>query len=787
MRPLDAKLLRDIWRMRMHAAGIVLVLGCGLAVLIMAVGMRASLEKTRLQYYAEKHMADLAVSLVRAPDRLTPVMENAPGVAAVETRISGYALLDLPQIAEPVSARLISLPRRGHPRVNDLVLTAGRWPDPAHPEEALVNEAFATALKLKPGSSLDAILHGHRQRLVITGIANSPEFVFVTAPGEMFPQPERFAVIWMGRDALGEAYDMRGAFNDAVIRLAAGADVRAATQALDDALRAYGSAGATGRDRMMSDRFLSEELSQLGILASFIPTFFLIVAAFLVNISMGRVIATERANIGLLKAFGYSDLAIAWHYAESALIFGTLGLIAGIAAGTAYGRFIAGMYRQYYHFPNLEFSASLPTLILAAAASFAAAGLGAWNAVARAARLPPAEALAPPQPANYAQGGGLFHGFADGLDAKSRIILRRIVRFPRRAATTALGIGLAISILIVTQSFPAEMTYMLDVHFGLANRQDVTLTLSEPQEAGVLHDIERLPGVITTEPFRIDGVALSKDQRRVEEALFGLAEGATLNRLIGRDLSVIPPPAEGIWLSRPLARKLEARAGDDITIEQLRGRRIRATVRVAGIIDPMIGSSAYMELNALSRLMREPGRISGAYLRIDPAAYAAFTARLKQTPALMGASFVSLAERSMRTNFNEHMGLMTAIYSSFAAIMAGGVAFSAARVTLAEQERDLATLRVLGFSRLEVSYVLIGEIMVLALLSLPFAVLFGTGMAIWMTHLFSTENFAFPYVFDPAGYAFAISFTLACVLVAALVVRSAVDRLDMVGVLKARD
>ncbi|MCR6660738.1 MAG: ABC transporter permease [Asticcacaulis sp.] len=606
MRPLDAKLLRDIWRMRMHAAGIILVLGCGLAVLIMAVGMRASLEQTRLEYYADKHMADLAVSLVRAPDRLTPVMENAPGVAAVETRISGYALLDLPQVAEPVSARLISLPRQGRPRVNDLALTAGRWPDPAHPREALVNEAFATALKLKPGGTLDAILHGHRQRLVVTGIANSPEFVFVTAPGEMFPQPERFAVLWMGRDALGEAYDMRGAFNDAVIRLAPGADIRAATQALDETLRPYGSAGAAGRDRMMSDRFLSEELSQLGILASFIPTFFLIVAAFLVNISMGRVIATERANIGLLKAFGYSDLAIAWHYAESALIFGTLGLAAGVAAGMAYGRFIAGMYRQYYHFPNLEFSASLPTLILAAAASFAAAGLGPGTPSPGRRACPQPKPWRRHNPPTMPRAADCSMALPRGSTPKSRIILRRIVRFPRRAATTALGIGLAISILIVTQSFPAEMTYMLDVHFGLANRQDVTLTLSEPQEARVLHDIERLPGVITTEPFRIDGVAFSKDQRRVEEALFGLAEGATLNRLIGRDLSVIPPPAEGIWLSRPLARKLDARAGDDITVEQLRGRRIRATVRVAGIIDPMIGSSAYMALGNLSRLMREP-------------------------------------------------------------------------------------------------------------------------------------------------------------------------------------
>lgn len=773
--------------MRMHAAGIVLVLGCGLSVLIMAVGMGRSLETTRVHYYAEKHMADLAVSLVRAPDRLATGIEDAPGVSAVETRISGYALLDLPHVLEPVAAHLVSLPRQGRPKVNDLALVSGRWPDASRPQDALVNEAFAKAVGLKPGDTLDAIVHGHRQRLVIAGVANSPEFVFVAAPGEMFPQPERFAVIWMGRDALGEAYDMRGAFNDAVIRLAPGADARKAKVAIDAALRTYGASGTQGRDRMMSDRYLSEELNQLGVLASFIPAFFLIVAAFLVNVSMGRVIATERSNIGLLKAFGYSDLAIAWHYAESALIFGALGLAVGIAAGTGYGRFVAGQYSQFYHFPNLQFSTSLSTLALAAAASFAAAGLGAWSAVNRAARLAPAEALAPPQPANFDHGTRSLHGVTEGLDAKTRIILRRITRFPRRAVTTSIGIGLAMSILIVTQSFPAEMTYMLDVHFGLANRQNVTLTFGETHEVGTLHDIAHLPGVIRAEPFRIDGVAFSKDQRRVQEALIGMSPNATLNRLIGRDLSVISPPADGVLLSRSLARKLVALPGDEITVEQTQGRRIRARVRVAGIVDPMIGSSGYMELGALSRLMREPGRISGAYVHLDPAGYQAFTQRLKGTPSLMGASFVSLAERSMRKNFNEHMGLMTAIYSGFAAIMAGGVAFSAARVTLAEQQRDLATLRVLGFTRLEVSYVLIGEIAILSLLSIPLAIPFGTAMAIWMTHLFSTENFAFPYVFNPTGYAFAIGFTLTCVLAAALIVRASVDHLDMVGVLKARD
>jgi putative ABC transport system permease protein len=331
------------------------------------------------------------------------------------------------------------------------------------------------------------------------------------------------------------------------------------------------------------------------------------------------------------------------------------------------------------------------------------------------------------------------------------------------------------------------MDYLLDVHFQQGNRQNVTLSFIEAREIGVLHDVERLPGVIYAEPFRTEDVIIRHGRRRVQEALIGVPEGARLSRVIGQGGQAITPPAVGILLARSLAEKLDAAPGDELSVAQTRGRRIEARVRVAGIADPMLGSSAYMDMDALARLMREPGRISGAHVMMDPLRHSDFNRRLKATPALVGASFVTLAERSMRNNFDEHIGMMIAIYSAFAAVMAGGVAFSAARVTLAEQERDLATLRVLGFTRGEVSYVLVGEIMALALLAVPVGCLFGMGMAMWLMRLFQTDMYAFPYVFDPAGYAFAVAFTLGCVLVAALIVRFEIDRLDMVGVLKARD
>ena len=785
--PLDRKLLRDVWRMRIHAAAVALVLACGLSVYIMSAGMHASLERTRADYYAAYRMMDLATGVVRAPDSVAADLARIPDILAVETRISGHALLDMPQIVEPASARLVSLPPDARPHINDLAMVRGRRPDPAKAGEAVISEAFADALGLEIGGRLAATIHGRRHVLTIVGIANSPEFVFVSAPGELFPQPQRFGVIWMGRTALQRAFDMGGALNEAVFRLAPGVDRDRVRKEVDRVLQPYGSGGAYGRDRMMSDRYLSEELKQLATMAIFLPAFFLLIAAFLVNIALGRVIATERSNIGLLKAFGYSDAAVAWHYAKSALLFGAAGALLGSVAGVVLGRGVAGIYREYYRFPALDFLADPGVFAGAWAAAAGAVSIGAAVSVWQAVRLAPAEALAPPRPADYARATGALAAFASRLDAKSRIILRRIQRFPRRAATTVIGIALAMALLVVAGAFPAVMDQLLGVHFSMANRQDVTLTFVSARERAVLHAVTRLPGVIAAEPFRADDVILRHGRREVREAILGLPFNARLNRLIGADGATAEPPAGGVALARALARRLEARPGDMLEIEQTSGRRIVAHVRVAAIVDPMVGSSAYMNIDELARLLREPGRISGVHLTLDPARYAAFNAWLKDTPALAGASFLRQAERSMRRTFDEGVGVMNYLYIAFAGIMASGVAFSAARVTLAEQERDLATLRVLGFTRGEVSYVLVGELFVLALIAAPLGCALGTGLAIWLMRLFQTDMYSFTFSFSPGGYAFAIAFTLACVAAAAFVVRLGIDRLDMVGVLKARD
>lgn len=787
MTPLHRKLLRDLWRMKSQALAVALVLACGIGMLVMSVGMQGSLERARDRYYLNNGMADVQAQAVRAPRRLGAELAELPGVAALELRAVGQARISLPWVTEPLAAQLVSLPDDGLPRVNRPLLVAGRWPERNTHGEALVNEAFAQANNLTPGSHMDVVVRGQRQRLHLVGVANSPEFVFVSAPGEPFPQPARFGVLWMRQGQLERALDVHGAFNDVVLTLSDPAQDAPVRQALQDRLAAYGGMEPFGRDRMVSARFLTEELAQLGNMAATLPPIFLAVAAFLLNVTLSRLVATERANIGLLKAFGHSNGAVARHYAGMALLLGGMGLVLGMALGHVFGEWMSSIYRAVYRLPALPFQTDAHTWLLAFGVGLAAALAGALSAVAQAVRLTPAAALAPPSPPHF--GGGQRGGtsWLGQLDPLTRIIVRRVVSAPRRSLSTLAGVALALSVLVVSQHFPAGIEKFLQVTFRVAKTQDATVTLTEAGGPTALHALARLPGVEAVEPFRAVAVSYHFNGRSVQDALVGMPAQPRLERLVQTGSEAVTLRGDGLVASRGLARQLHAQAGDVVRVEVTQGRRMQFDLKVVQVADLWVGSSGYTELTALGRLLQEPGRISGAHLRLQPDRTDAFNAAVAERPALAGLSHVRQAEASMRQTFSQGSGFMSTLFLTFAGMMAAGVAYATASVTLAEQQRDLATLQVLGYTRWQVSYVMLGELALLTLLALPLGLWVGYGFALWLMGTMSNELFTFPMVVDPAAYARSALFVLATVAVCAAWVRRQVDKVDLVASLKSRE
>ena len=787
MNVLNRKLLRNLWQLRGQVLAIAIVVASGVAVLVMSLSTLSSLQETAATYYERYRFADVFASLTRAPEQLSERIAGIPGVQYAETRISKLATLDIEGFEEPVIGQLVSIPEQGESVLNRLALLSGRLVLPDHPDEAVLSEPFAEAHGLTPGDRLHAIINGNRRTLTVVGIALSPEYVYAIGPGALMPDNRRFGVLWMGREALAAAYDLDGAFNDLTLALQRDAQPEAVIQQLDQLLSRYGGTGAIARADQLSNWFLMSEIDQLGTLARILPTVFLVVAAFLTNMVLARIIATERSEIGLMKAFGFRHLEIGWYYARMVMAITVVGIVIGWVVGAWFGQVSTELYAEFYRFPLLIFSPPPSTFAIGALVSLGAALAGTLGSMRRAANLPPAEAMRPPAPPLYRRTGLSASTVAAWLDQPTRIILRQIVRWPGRALLTSAGIGLSVGVLVMSLQWIDSINHIVQVYFYDTQRQDMMVGLVEPQSATAIYEFAHLPGVLMVEPMRIVSAYLRHGNRSHRGALTGVPPDAKLQRVYDASGYVAPLPPGGVVMGTKLAEKLGVSTGDMLQVDVLEGRRPQLTVPVVGLIETYIGVPAFMDITTLNRLLKERPSIEYANLLVDQAERPALYAELKALPEI---SSVMLREAAVNT-FHETLAQTLLIYISFFAMFACalgfGVVYNSTRIALSERGRELATLRVLGFSRAEVSYILLGEVTLLILVGLPLGCLAGQGLAWLMTSAFETELYRVPLVIELSTYGIAVLVALTATALSAALVRRRLDRLDLVAVLKTRE
>lgn len=787
---LDRKLLRDLWRLKTQVMAIALVMAAGVMTLVLGVGTSQSLDETRAAYYERQRFADVFATARRAPERLRTEIAEIPGVATVETRIVDAAVLDIEGMAEPASAQLVSLPDSGEALLNTLYMRSGRTPDPAHPDEVVVNEAFAIAHGFSLGARFPAVINGRQRTLEIVGVALSPEFIYTIAPGAFMPDDRRYAILWMSRRALEAAFDLDGAFSSVAVKLLAGAPEEPVIERIDALLDRYGGRGAHGRKDQQSHAFLDAELDQLRAMSAVLPPIFLFVAAFLVNMTLTRLVALEREQIGLMKALGHSSAAIAWHYLKFVAAIGAVGIFIGLATGTWLGRGLADLYNQFFKFPFLIFSIDAGVYVIAAGVTVLAAMAGAVRAVSNVARVRPAVAMQPAAPTRYRRLFGGSHGtatWARWLPQSAVMIARHIARWPVRAIFTTLGIAMSVAVLVATLFMEDSVDHLIDATFFQADRQDATINFVSERSISSVADIARLPGVLTVEPVRTLPVRLRLGAVSRRVAIEGRLQGGDLSRLIDMDGRTVRLPETGLVLADKLARILGARTGDLVEVETLDRRRRTVDVPVTALVQGYVGMAAYMDLDAVNRLNQEGPMVSGVNVRLDPAAHAALYARIKGMPAVAALSLQSLALETLKRTMAENLLLMTGILTVLALVIAFGVVYNSARIQLSERGRELASLRVLGFTRAEVSWILLAELAILTVLAVPLGWLMGYGLAYAMVHGLETELARIPLVVERATYARAAIAVLGGAALSALIVRRRIDRLDLVGVLKTRE
>ncbi|WP_346910508.1 FtsX-like permease family protein [uncultured Roseibium sp.] len=787
MHPLDRKLLRDLWHLKGQVLAIAVVIATGVGVMVQSLGAIQSLQATADAYYERYRFADVFCHLKRAPKSLVPRIADIPGVQTVEPRIVEYATLDIAGFEEPATALLSSLPERGKPLLNQLALQSGRLVDPAKPEEVVVNEKFAVAQGLTLGDTVKAVINTQKRTLRIVGIALSPEHTYAIGPGALMPDDKRYAIFWMGERALAGAFDLDGAFNDVTLTLLPHTAPEGVIQRLDRILAPFGGSGAYARKDQISNWFLMSEIDQLSTMARLLPSIFLIVAAFLTNMVVDRLIATERGVIGLLKAFGYSDLEVGWHYMKLVMVIALIGVVFGSFLGAGLGQWTTSIYAQMYSFPFLLFRPLPDSFLIAGGLSLLAAMVGTASAVRRAVRLAPAEAMRPPAPPSFSRSYLAQTGLARLLDQPTRMIFRQVFRWPLRSGLTVIGIGMSVAVLIIALQWIDSINRMIDVYFVAAQRQDVTVSLTDIQPPSVLRDFENLPGVLAVEGQRNLDVRAHLGPRNKRLQINGLPARQGLYLAYDDEGGEIDLPPDGLVISTKLAEILGAKTGDLIELEVLEGQRPVVEVPVVRIFNTFIGYPAYMRREAVNRMMRETNVVNTVHMRIDPNKQAELFARLKDTPHVAS---VTLRQAAIDI-FNETMAktvlVFVGMFAGFASALAIGVVYNSARIALSERGRELATLRVIGFTRFEISYILLGQSLLLTVMALPVGCLIGNWLALSMAKSFDTELYRIPAVIEPSSFGYAMLVTLAAAAISALMVRRRLDRLDLIAVLKTRE
>lgn len=790
MKALDRKLLRDLRLMWSQALTIALVVAAGIAGFIASLSAVDSLAAARDDYYAAGRFADVFANLKRAPDSLQVTLREQPGVADLEAGVETMARITLPGVPDPIIGQLVGLDLERPQRLNVVSVAAGAALQPfdadggARSIPVLVSRGFAQARGLKPGATLQAQINGRLRTLRVSGLALSPEFVFAGLWG--MPDQRGYGIFWVDRRVLAAAIDMDGAFNRLAVRLAPGADTTATMAALARRLAPYGGRDVHGRADQASHQMLDNEIKAQHVIGTVVPAIFLGVAAFLLHVVISRLVGTQREQIAALKALGYTDRAIGMHYLKLVLAIVIVGLGLGLLLGRWMGTMLTGLYAELFQFPRFEHRLAPWLAATSAAVALLTAVLGTLSAVLATVRLPPAEAMRPPAPDRYRrtllERLGVQH-MAPAL----RMVIRNMERRPLRTASSITGIAAAVAITIMGNFFRDAIDVIVHTQFELGLRGDVTVWAVEPVDDAARLELMRLPGVRQVESTRFVPVTLVHGHRHERGLIRGYAARPALYRVVDLDGAVIPLAGDGVVLSDRLADKLGLRVGDTVQAELLTGEPRTLALRVDATVREMMGLNAYMERGALNRALGDSDVSTGWVLGVEPGREAALLEASKALPRAAGAFSKATMLRNMQEISARNVRITSTVLTLFAAMISIGVVYNNARIALAERGWELASLRVLGFTRAEVSALLLGELALAIALALPLGMALGWALVHGVNELLRSDQFLFPATIRPRTYAWAALCVVVAGVASALVVRRRIDRLDLVAVLKTRE
>lgn len=793
MKSLDRKLLRDLWGNKGMILAVTSIIAIGVMCFVALQSAHRNLDTSKRDYYRLCRMADFWVDLKKVPLSELDRVKAIQGVKSVEARISFLATADLEDHEAPLTGLVLSLPNQPGSPMNDIVMRQGGYFSDDKENEVIVNDAFAKVHGLAPGRRLHLLLNNRRQELLVVGTAISSEFVYLVGPGAVIPDPKTFGVFYLKKDFAEEVFQFEGAANQLVGKLDERVSLAERDEILlqmEDLLDDYGVSDAKPLSRQTSNQFLSGEIDGIGAFARIVPLVFLSVAALLLNVLLTRLTRQQRTVIGTLKALGYSDRSIFQHFLEFGLCVGAFGGVLGCVLGYLYCGFMIWLYNFFFAFPSLE-NQFFPDLhLIGLSVSLVCSLTGSAYGALGMLRLNPAAAMRPEPPRVVGaipleRFTWLWNQFGSGSRMAFRTLFRQ--RFRTAVAIFAASMGA----MMMTNGFmlAASQSFLVDFQFYKANRGDFDLVLREEQGRETLDEIRALPGVDFVEPQLIVPCTLVHGANRRKCAVTGLVHNATLTKPMSANGQSVEVPERGLLLSARLAEILNAKIGDHLRLIPARGHRRETEVTVAAIFDSFLGLDCYADQLYLSRMMDEEFAMNSAQLLTNPTSTAlrALYREVKRTPGIQSTRSRHDSVRMLEETLLQNQKIFLFIITSFSGVIFCGSILNTSIVNLAERQREVATLRAIGYTPIEVGNIFLRENLATNFIGTLLGLPLGWMLTYVIAQNYGTDLIRLPIVQSPWVWLQTGVFAVIFMFAAHAVVQYMILRLNFVEALKVKE
>lgn len=788
MSVLNKKLWRDLWQSKGQVLAVTAVIACGIAVYVAFLSSYRNLVLSRDSYYSAYRFHDFSIQMEKAPETAVFKIKELAGVRNARGRIVKDVPLTVTNQGENKIARLISLPLMSQGIIDGLHLVRGRLLQDSAGDECVVNDKFFEANQLKMGDRIQVTANGRRQSLKIVGTAQSPEYIYtIRNVQEMVPNPNKFGIIWVQQEWAESQLNLRGAINEIVGEVYDSEQLNTLLDQAKELLKPYGIYARVKRENQLSHWYLKSEIDGLAVSATITPAIFLLMAALILVILLSRMVRREQTQIGLLKAYGYSNTQISMHYVKFASILGIIGGLIGEGVGQWMGRGMIQLYIQFYTIPILRYQFYPDLLGNAILISTGCALFSALLVVRSVVNISPATAMrdSPPRTAHKTLLEKI-PALWNHVSFTNKIILRNIGRYPMRSGFTVLGVMLSTSIVMMGYFSGDAMNYMLEHQFEKVQREDVRVTFYREQGQNAWLEALRWPGVRRAEPLLMYPFEIKTAWKKKELLITGLPAQGRLFYLLDEDNHHVQLKTRGLTLMKINADELKLRAGDKVTIKPLIRLEKEHEVVIEQVVQQYVGAGAYMRHDALSRLLGESLAINALLLKLD-GPLAVLNAYLKEIPLVASVEVKQDALDNFNKTIGESMGISMFFLTLFAGVIAIAVIYNSTAINITERSREMASLRVLGYTTAEVGRIIFNENLFLSLLGLAIGLPFGHLMCKSMTAAYTTEVFRFPFYISSQTYWISGLTILGYVVITNVLSRKRIATLDMVEALKSRE